>query len=70
MRLQIVANAASIRFRYLDFSMDDVGSVYVFMVNLYNPLLRICMIIFSFHVKKLYGVRNFFVVFNLLYLQK
>jgi hypothetical protein len=39
MRLQIVLNASSIRFRYLDFSMDDIGFVYVFMVNLYNPLV-------------------------------
>jgi hypothetical protein len=38
MRLQIVPNASSIRFRYLDFSMVDVGFVSVFMVNLYNPL--------------------------------
>jgi hypothetical protein len=57
MRLQIVPNASSIRFIYLDFSMDDVGLVYVFMVNLYNPLPRICIIIFSFHENKLYGVR-------------
>jgi hypothetical protein len=77
MRLQIVPNASSIRFRYLDFSMDDVGSVSVFMVNLYNPLLQRCTIIFSFHAKKLYGVRMnsfgnsiFPVVFNLRYLQK
>jgi hypothetical protein len=41
MRLQIVSNASSIRFRYLDFSMDDVGFVSLFMVNLYNPLLQI-----------------------------
>jgi hypothetical protein len=40
MRLHIVLNASSIRFTYLDFSMADVGSVSVFMVNLYNPLLR------------------------------
>jgi hypothetical protein len=39
MRLQIVLNASSIRFRYLDCSMVDVSFVYVFMVNLYNPLL-------------------------------
>jgi hypothetical protein len=57
MRLQIVPNASSIRFRYLDFSMDDVGLVSVFMVNLYNPLPQICIIIFSFHANKLYGVR-------------
>ena len=77
MRLQIVPNASSIRFRYLDFSMDDVGSIYVFMVNLYNPLLRRCTIVFSFHAKKLYGVRMnsfgnsiFPNVFNIRYLQK
>jgi hypothetical protein len=57
MRLQIVPNASSIRFRYLGFSMADVGSVFVSMVNLYNPLLRRCIFIFSFHAKKLYGVR-------------
>jgi hypothetical protein len=57
MRLQIVLNASSIQFRYLDFSMADVGFVFVFMVTLYNPMLRICMIIFSFHAKKLQGVR-------------
>jgi hypothetical protein len=39
------------RFKYLDFSMDDVGSVSVFMVNLYNPLDQRCMAIFSFHAK-------------------
>jgi hypothetical protein len=38
MRLQIVPNASSIRFIYLDFYMANVGSVFVFMVNLYNPL--------------------------------
>jgi hypothetical protein len=38
MKLQIVMNASSIPFRYLYFSMVDVGSVFVFMVNLYNPL--------------------------------
>jgi hypothetical protein len=53
MRLQIVPNASSIRFRYLDFSMADVGSSSVFMVNLYNHFLRICSIIFSFHANKL-----------------
>jgi hypothetical protein len=53
MKLQIVMNASSIPFRYLYFSMVDVGSVFVFMVNLYNPLLRICMFIFFFHAKKL-----------------
>ena len=57
MRLQIVPNTSSIRFRYLDFSMDDFGSISMFMVNWYNPLLQTCMIIFSFHAKKLYGVR-------------
>jgi hypothetical protein len=77
MRLQIVPNASSIQFRYLYFSMDDVGSVSIFMVNLYNPLLKRCTIIFSFHEKKLYGVRMnsfgnsiFSTVFNLQYLQK
>jgi hypothetical protein len=34
MTLQIVLNASSIRFRYLDFSMADVGYVSMFMVNL------------------------------------
>jgi hypothetical protein len=53
MRLQIVLNASSIRFRYLDFYMDDVGSTYVFMVKLYNPLLRRSITIFSFNAKKL-----------------
>jgi hypothetical protein len=53
MRLQIVLNASSIRFRYLDFYMDDVDYVSVFMVNMYNTLLLICMVIFSFHAKKL-----------------
>ena len=57
MRLQIVRNASSIQFRYLDFYMADVGSVSMFMVNLYNPLLRRCMIILSFHANKLYVVR-------------
>jgi hypothetical protein len=51
MRLQIVSNALSIRFRYLDFSMVYVGSISVFKVNLYNPLVHICMIILSFHAK-------------------
>jgi hypothetical protein len=41
------------RFKYLDFSMDDVGSVSVFKVNLYNPLVRRCMTIFSFNEKYL-----------------
>jgi hypothetical protein len=57
MRLQIVPNASSIRFRYLDFSMDEVVLVSVFIVNMYNPLIRTCTIIFSFHANKLYGVR-------------
>jgi hypothetical protein len=39
------------RFKYLDFSMADVGSVSVFKVNMYNPLVQICMAIFSFHAK-------------------
>ena len=56
MSLQIVLNASSIRFRYLDFSMSDVGCVSVFIFNLYNPLPQGCIIIFSFHAKKLYGV--------------
>jgi hypothetical protein len=41
MRLQIVPNASSIRFRYLDFYMADFGLVFVFMVNLYDPLPKI-----------------------------
>jgi hypothetical protein len=41
MRLQIVPNASSIRFRYWDFFMVDAGSIYVFIVNLYNPLPQI-----------------------------
>jgi hypothetical protein len=49
MRLKIVLNASSIRFRYLDFSMDDVIFVSIFKVNMYNPLVHICMIILSFH---------------------
>jgi hypothetical protein len=61
MRFQIVPNASSIRFRYLDFSMGGVGLVSVFMVKLYNHLLRRCTISFSFHAKKLYNVRmNYF----------
>jgi hypothetical protein len=39
-RLQIVLNASSIRFKYLYFYMDDVGSVSIFKFNLYNPLVR------------------------------
>jgi hypothetical protein len=50
-RLQIVLSASSMRFKYLDFSMADVDSVSVFMVNVYNPLDRRCMVIFSFHAK-------------------
>jgi hypothetical protein len=41
MRLQIVLNASSIRFKYLDSSMADVGSISMFTINLYNPLLQI-----------------------------
>jgi hypothetical protein len=41
MKLQIVMNASSIRFRYLDFSMADVGFFFVFIVNLYNHPLQI-----------------------------
>jgi hypothetical protein len=37
--------------------MDDVGSISIFMVNLYNPLLQRCTRIFSFHAYKLYLVR-------------
>jgi hypothetical protein len=37
--------------------MDDVGSISAFMVNLDNPLPQRCIIIFSLHAKKLYGVR-------------
>jgi hypothetical protein len=39
------------RFKYLDFSMIDVGSVFVFKVNLYNHLDQRCMVIFCFHEK-------------------
>jgi hypothetical protein len=39
------------QFKYLDFSMADVGSVSVFMVNLYNPLDQRCMDNLSFHAK-------------------
>jgi hypothetical protein len=39
------------RFKYLDFSMANVGYVSVFIVNLYNPLDMRCMDIFSFHAK-------------------
>jgi hypothetical protein len=49
MRLHIVLNASSIRFRYLDFCMDDVSFVSLFKVNLYNPLAWIYMIILSSH---------------------
>jgi hypothetical protein len=38
------------RFKYLDFSIVDVGSVSVFKINLYNPLVHICKDIFS-HAK-------------------
>jgi hypothetical protein len=38
-------------FKYLDFSMADVGSVSVFKFNLYNPLVQRCIDIFSFHEK-------------------
>jgi hypothetical protein len=51
MRLQIVLNASSIRFRYLDFSMADVGFVSVLKFNLYNHLVHRCMVILSFHAK-------------------
>ena len=51
MRLQIVLNASSIQFRYLDFSMVDVSSISVFKVNMYNPVVQRCMIILSFHAK-------------------
>jgi hypothetical protein len=50
-RLQIVLSASSMRFKYLDFSMDDVSFVSIFKVNLYNPLVWRCMAIFSFHEK-------------------
>jgi hypothetical protein len=50
-RLQIVPSASSMRFKYLGFSMADVSYVYVLMVNLYNPLDRICMDFFFFHAK-------------------
>jgi hypothetical protein len=39
------------RFKYLDFSMDDVGVVSIFMVNLYKHIYHICMDIFFFHEK-------------------
>jgi hypothetical protein len=39
------------RFKYLDFYMDDAGFVSVFKVNLYKPLVQRCMDIFSFHAK-------------------
>jgi hypothetical protein len=57
MRQQIVPNAPFIRFRYLDFSMASAGSVSLFMVKPYNHIHKICIIIFSFHANKLYGVR-------------
>jgi hypothetical protein len=37
------------QFKYLDFSMIDVGFVFVFKVNLYNHLDQRCMVIFCFH---------------------
>jgi hypothetical protein len=65
------------QFKYLDFSMADVGSVSIFKVNMYNPLVQICMDIFYFHAKIVVRCKNEFflefhisVVFNLLYLQK
>jgi hypothetical protein len=39
------------RFKYYDFSMDDVSFVSLFKFNLYNPLVQICMAILSFHEK-------------------
>jgi hypothetical protein len=51
MSLQIVLNASSIQFRYLYFSMYDVGSLSVLKANMYNPLVQRCMIILSFHAK-------------------
>jgi hypothetical protein len=39
------------RFKHLDFSMDDVSFVYLFKVNLCNPMVKRCMDIFSFHAK-------------------
>jgi hypothetical protein len=44
-------NVSSIRFKYLDFSMANVGSVFVIKVNMYNPVVWRCMTIFSFHAK-------------------
>jgi len=41
------------QFKYLHFSMADVGYVYVFNFNPYKPLVRRCMAIFSFHAKQL-----------------
>jgi hypothetical protein len=77
MRLQIVPNASSIRFRYLDFSMDDVGFVSVFMVNLYNPLPSKMHYHLLLPCKEIVRCKNeffwkfhFSVVFNLRYLQK
>jgi hypothetical protein len=39
------------RFKYLDFSMVDVSFVFVFKVNLHNPMVRRCMDILSFYAK-------------------
>jgi hypothetical protein len=39
------------QFKYLDFSIDDVGFVSVFKFNLYKPRVQRCMDIFSFHAK-------------------
>jgi hypothetical protein len=65
------------RFKYLDFSMADVGSVSVFKVNLYNPLVRRLYHYFLLPCKIVVRCKNEFfleihlsVVFNLLYLQK
>ena len=45
-RLQIVLSASSIRFKYLDFSMADVGFVSVFKVKLYNLMVQICILFY------------------------
>jgi hypothetical protein len=37
-KTKIALSASSMRFKYLDFSMDDVGYISIFNVNLYNPL--------------------------------
>jgi hypothetical protein len=52
MRLQIILNASSIRFRYLDFS-TNVGFVFIFIDNMYNPFIQKCINIFTFHAKNL-----------------